>query len=575
MEANPFAKAIIFDVAETIGGVWATERLYPGLKSNNLVGNYEFSDFPMTEERFKVKAGQHIPGPTVHEYLRQYAKEFDILHRIRFRSEVQTAELEGGGGGWLLTVLSKPGCEGHVESSQVRTKKLIVATGLTSEPFVPNIAGHEDFGALIFHSKEFGKHSNSLHTAHSVVVFGSSKSAWDVAYAYASRDVQVDLVIRSSGQGPGWMSPPIVTPLKLRLEQLIFTRFMTWFNPCIWGEADGYHVVRKFLHETWLGRNLVLLIWFILGQYVGTQNGYDEHPATRKLKPWSDPFWNVSIINYDSDFFALVRQGRIKVNVADITHLTSKTVHLSDGTAIPADTLVCCTGWIQRPPITFLPSGIESTLGLPYHSKEPNLLAEKADKTILSRFPSLRNQPRTNPNYKALKSKCNTSRLNAPQSATSPNQPYRLYRFLVPPPCPALPVPSIAFPGTHISAATIPLAQAQALWLTAYFNNKIPHLRPAAAASETSALHSSIVWDTMLHTQFGRWRHPSAGDGFGSRFPDMAFESLPYVDLLLRDLGLKRWRKGSWWKEWFEPYTLEDYKGLVGEWKETVKHLES
>ena len=572
MEVNPSSKVIVFDSAETIGGVWAKERLYPGLKSNNMVGNYEFSDFPMTEERFRVQPGRHIPGSVVHEYLRQYASNFDIQHCIRLRCEVQIAELERESGSWLLTVLSRHE-SGRYSNSHVRAQKLVVATGLTSKPFIPNIAGMEDFGALIFHSKEFGKHTASLNTARNVLVFGSSKSAWDVAYAYAIRDVQVDLVIRSSGQGPGWMSPPFVTPLKLQLERLILTRVLTWFNPCAWGDADGYGATRKFLHGTWLGRKFVLLLWFILGRYIGTQNGYDQHPATRKLKPWSDPFWNVSLLNYNSDFFELVRRGRIKVNVADITHLTSKTVHLSDGTALLADTLICCTGWIQRPSIEFLPCGIESAIGLPHHSVEPNLLAEEADKEILSRFPSLRNQPPTNPHYKALRSKSNTSRGVAAQNSRSPNQPYRLYRFLVPPPCGLLSIRSIAFPGSHISAATIPLAQAQALWLTAYFSNKIPHLCSTDATSGTSEAQSSIAWDTVLHSQFGRWRHPSAGDGFGSRFPDMAFESLPYVDLLLKDLGLKRWRKTTRWREWFEPYGLEDYKGLVSEWMETVKHL--
>ena len=536
-----------------------------------MAGNYEFSDFPMTEERFGVKPGQHIPGFVVHEYLRQYAEDFNIQHCIRFRSDVQIAELEKESGTWLLTVLSRQDSDGSSKSSQVRTQKLIVSTGLTSKPFVPHIAGKEAFGALIFHSKEFGKHKDSLNTAGNVVVFGSSKSAWDVAYAYASRDVQVNLVIRSSGQGPGWMSPPFVTPFKLRLERLILTRGLTWFNPCIWDEADGYGGVRRFLHQTWLGRKFVLLLWFILGQYIGTQNGYDQHPETKKLKPWSDPFWNVSILNFNSDFFGLVRRGRIKVNIADLTHLTAKKVHLSDGNAILADTLVCCTGWIQRPSIQFLPTGIESAIGLPHHSVEPNFLAEKADREILSRFPSLRNQPQTNPNYEALKSPSNTSRVDAAQSEKSPNQPYRLYRFLVPRPSALLPSPSIAFPGTHISAATIPLAQAQALWLTAYFSNKIPHLRSGGVASGAAVLQSSIAWDTVLHSQFGRWRHPSAGDGFGSRFPDMAFESLPYVDLLLRDLGLKRWRKPTRWREWFEPYGLEDYKGLVSEWMEAVQ----
>ena len=52
LEASPDAKMVIFDGAASIGGTWAKERLYPGLKTNNLLGKYEFSDFPMTPERF-------------------------------------------------------------------------------------------------------------------------------------------------------------------------------------------------------------------------------------------------------------------------------------------------------------------------------------------------------------------------------------------------------------------------------------------------------------------------------------------------------------------------------------------
>jgi hypothetical protein len=47
----------------------------------------------------------------------------------------------------------------------------------------------------------------------------------------------------------------------------------------------------------------------------------------------------------------------------------------------------------------------------------------------------------------------------------------------------------------------------------------------------------------------------------------MAFDSLPYVDLLLKDLGLSCHRKGGWgWRELFVPYDQGDYRGLVAEW---------
>ena len=36
--------------------------------------------------------------------------------------------------------------------------------------------------------------------------------------------------------------------------------------------------------------------------------------------------------------------------------------------------------------------------------------------------------------------------------------------------------------------------------------------------------------------------------------------------MLLMDLGLRKWRKPSMWKEIFDPYTIHDYKGINQEW---------
>jgi hypothetical protein len=67
-----------------------------------------------------------------------------------------------------------------------------------------------------------------------------------------------------------------------------------------------------------------------------------------------------------------------------------------------------------------------------------------------------------------------------------------------------------------------------------------------------------------LHSQFGKWRYPA---GYGARFPDFAFDSLPYLDLLLSELGLKAHRKEGRIAEWFTPYGPEDYGDLIGEWR--------
>ena len=46
------------------------------------------------------------------------------------------------------------------------------------------------------------------------------------------------------------------------------------------------------------------------------------------------------------------------------------------------------------------------------------------------------------------------------------------------------------------------------------------------------------------------------------------YDAVPYADMLLTDLGLKKWRKVSWKKEIFEGYTVHDYKGINDDWRE-------
>lgn len=74
---------------------------------------------------------------------------------------------------------------------RVLADKLIVATGLTSEPLVPKLEGSAGFGAPLFHVKDFCNQAKSKHDIKNFVVLGTSKSAWDACYAYATTDVQV------------------------------------------------------------------------------------------------------------------------------------------------------------------------------------------------------------------------------------------------------------------------------------------------------------------------------------------------------------------------------------------------
>lgn len=340
------------------------------------------------------------------------------------------------------------------------------------------------------------------------------------------------------------MTPNRLTPFKIIPEFLVTTRLITWLSPCIW--EDGFSRIRSFFHQHWLGRKIVDGFFAKMQHAIIAENGYDKHPETAKLKPWDDIFFigtNRGLLNYGRDFFDLVRNGQIRVHIAEIIRLSDHTVHLSNGDKLEADVLICGTGWKDTRQMDFV---TDKEVGLPGRiASSTNKYTAKADAEILQNCPKLRNQPVSR-----------NAKPTTDEKRESTPEPYRLYRYMVPPAFAQS--RTLAFAGAYRSIATHIIAQTQALWITAFFDNQIP-----ALSSPDPGAFERVLYETVLHTQFGKWRYSK---GFGARFPELWFDSLPYVDLLLKDVGVQNQRKRSWWAERFTPYLPPDYKGIVEEY---------
>lgn len=577
LEVNPAADVLLLDESSTVGGTWAKDRLYAGLKTNNLEGGYEFADFPMQgQARYGLKHDEHIPGKVMNQYMQDFADHFGLTQRTRFNCKAHTVERLGDGT-WLVKA-DERGTE-----RQLHTRRLVVSTGLTNRPFVPYFQGQEKFDCPISHVKDPRVYSDLLSSVKSVTLLNVTKSAYDVAYACATKGIQVHWVVRKSGHGPNFMTPARVTPLLKRIEDIGCVRAISWFSPCLWTGADGFPYYRCLLHGTRLGRKLISGLWSIINQDVITRARYDEHPETAKLKPRGETIWyacTLGIFNYDDDFMSYVRNGSIKIYDDDIDHLSPHAVHLSSGTTLQSDALICSTGWDHRSSLVFHPPSLPAELGLPTNSSESPItpsLIERTNAVILQSLPWLaQNRPTINPNYQPLATVApRTDDQPIPDTRT---HPYRLYRFLVPPTHATSRDPTIAFLGFIWAIPTALVAQTSALWLTAYFAGRLPQQQhqqpplqssPSSSSSSEKSRQDKILWETARDTQFALLRYPG---GFGARFPDLAFDALPYVDMLVGDLGLEVHRKrggwwwGRWWREAWEHYSIRDYRGVVGEW---------
>lgn len=342
----------------------------------------------------------------------------------------------------------------------------------------------------------------------------------------------------------------------------------------MWGEVDGYTGTRGFLHGTGLGRAVVNGFWNTLGGDVMTLNAYDKHPETAKLKPWLPAMFtgtSFSILNYETDFFELVKGDKVKIHVGEIDHLSPGKVHLADGTEFESDVFLANTGWKHVPPMKFLPEGIEKELGLPHLPADDGAasaedlanqqeLTQRADEEILRRFPRLKDQPVWNKDYVPLteqKGIDSSDEVTPCKTLT----PYMLYHFLVPPSERFLRSRDVAFIGMVSNFSNVITAHLQGLWISAYFSGRLAN-DPAASVDNQEAMEK-LRYETVLHNRFGKWRYPT---DWASKCPSFIFDAVPYLDLLLRDLGLERHRKGGFMAEVWSPYGPEDYRDVNDEW---------
>lgn len=582
LQIEPGLNLIILDSTQTVGGVWGRDNLYPGLRSNNLRGTFEYTDFPMTDQ-LGVQREEHIPGQVIYDYFRQYADKHGLSGRIKLGAKVKIARKIQGG--WQLDTefsnLHGDEASTTVQHRTVTCTKLIIASGITSSPRPIDIPTQPAFKAPIVNFARFRHEATSLLSdpvIQHVAVVGGSKAAYDAVYLLATHGKRVSWIIRASGYGPAYMAPAHIYlgPFRCWLEKLTSVRLLTLFSPCVWGHSDGFGFLRSMLHSTSAGRWLVDKFWTKLTSDLITQTELDHHDELKKLIPKQPVFWyasGLSILNYPTNIQDYIKNGQVNIIRRDIRCLDkSNSIVFHDGSALEVDALICATGWQIPTNIKFLPESIHSDLGIPsvaYSDSQQEMwsqLDKKADMEILNRFPYLASGPQ------AL---LNPDSVNMDRLGTMLPR-WRLWRGMAPP---GLADRSIVFLGMMSVLHSAVRSEISSLWAYAYLNNRLDN--PVSISTTCSDLKKSspssaelqdkrtspdmMLYDTALFNRFGRWRYPM---GYGAQFPDFVFDCVPYFDLLLRDMGLKSWRKGwSWLGEIFGgSYGQEDYRGLVDEW---------
>ena len=301
-------------------------------------------------------------------------------------------------------------------------------------------------------------------------------------------------------------------------------------------DPDNYPGIRWFFHDTRLGRALCRAYSSMEQSDLIKAGKYNDHPESKKLIPPANIFWSgtsAALFNYQVDFMSLIQKGLISVHREDINRLSDHTVHLANRRDLKTDVFVSATGYKHKAAVKFMPETISNKIGFSTAGPtDPTVKA--ADAEIFKRYPELKDQPKVGPVGEQEREQMSCL----------------LWHGVIPPAF--IFSRNLAYSGMNTSFRGMLVFEIQALWTVAFLDGKLSTKVPGKEEAE---------WQAMLQNRFYRWRAPN---GLGAKGTNMVFEIMPFLDTLMRELGLNWKRKGGW-RELFEWYGVGDYKGLVKE----------
>jgi putative flavoprotein involved in K+ transport len=270
------------------------------------------------------------PKDKIGDWLEMYTRVMELNYWSS--TEAKRAAYDEQAGVWEV-VVERDGAE-----LTLRPRQLVMATGMSGKPNVPEIPGMDVFGGDQHHSSEHP--GPDAYEGRRCVVIGSNNSAHDICAALWEAGADVTMVQRSSthivrsdtlmdlGLGDLYSERAVASGITTEKADMIFAsvpyRILHEFQIPVYAQmrerdADFYERLERAGFQ---------LDW-----------GDDDSGLFMKyLRRGSGYYIDVGA----SD---LVAGGDIKLKVGAVDRLTEDAVVMSDGTELPADLVVYATGY--------------------------------------------------------------------------------------------------------------------------------------------------------------------------------------------------------------------------------------
>jgi len=315
----PDTDFILLEGRENLGGTWDLFR-YPGIRSDSDMHTlgYEFKPW--------VEAKAIADGPSILNYLRDTAAEYDIERRIRYRHQLSAAEWSSDDREWLLQV------EADGSSKQYRCRFLLMCAGYYryDQGFTPVFPGREQFAGTIVHPQHWPEDLD--YAGKRVVIIGSGATAVTLLPELAKHAADVVMLQRSPTYMISWPDVDVIANgLRKILPDKLAYRITRWKNIRL--QSFIFGLARK--RPNLVRRFLVGHVRKVLGPDYDT----DKH-----FNPQYDPWEERLCLVPNDDFFEAIHAGCGSVVTDHIDTLTEFGILLKTGEHLDADIIVTATG---------------------------------------------------------------------------------------------------------------------------------------------------------------------------------------------------------------------------------------
>jgi cation diffusion facilitator CzcD-associated flavoprotein CzcO len=322
LELNcPTKSYALLEMRGAIGGTWDLFR-YPGVRSDSDMFTFGYS--------FKPWVGNQVlaEGQSIREYVRETAREYGVVDKIRFHHRARTASWSSAEARWTVTGERTDTGEPFTISASF----IVMCTGYYNydEGHAPAFAGAERFKGQIVHPQFWPEDLD--YSGKRVVVVGSGATAVTLVPAMADRAAHVTMLQRS----PSYvLSLPAIDPiarlLRRFLPEMVVHRITRAKNVAMM--LGVYNLSRK------RPRFMRALLRRSVRRHLPAGYEIDTH-FNPSYEPWDQRMCFVP----NSDLFTAISSGAASVVTDQIETFTENGLRLASGRELEADIVISATG---------------------------------------------------------------------------------------------------------------------------------------------------------------------------------------------------------------------------------------